>query len=41
MIHLTRVHNQILKKSVKDEELKDYRIRGLNLNNFNNELGRQ
>lgn len=39
MIHLTRVHNQILKKSVKDEELKDYRIRGLNLNNFNNETG--
>lgn len=39
MIHLTRVHNQILKKSVKDEELKDYHIRGLNLNNFNNETG--
>ena len=39
MIHMTRVHNQILKKSVKDEELKDYRIRGLNLSNFNNERG--
>ena len=39
MIHMTRVHNQILKKNVKDEELKDYRIRGLNLNNFDNETG--
>ena len=39
MIHMTRVHNQILKKSVKDEELKDYRIRGLNLNNCNNDTG--
>ena len=39
MIHMTRVHNQILKKNVKDKELKDYRIRGLNLNNFDNETG--
>ena len=37
MLHLTRVHNQILKRGVSDNELKKYRIRGLNFNNFYND----
>ena len=38
MIHLTRVHNSILKSGTPDSELKKYRIRGLNLNNFRNDM---
>ena len=37
MIHLTRILSQILKSGTPDNDLKDYRIRGLNLNNFNND----
>lgn len=37
MLHLTRVHNQILKRGISDNELKKYRFRGLNLNNFYND----
>ena len=37
MLHLTRVHNQILKRGITDSELKKYRIRGVNLNNFYND----
>ena len=39
MIHLTRVLSQILKSGTPDNDLKDYRIRGLNLNNFPNDTG--
>ena len=38
MIHLIRVHSQILKSGTPDSELKKYRIRGLNLNNFYNDI---
>ena len=38
LIHLVRVHNQMLKKGTPDSELKKYKVRGLNLNNFNNEI---
>lgn len=37
MVHLVRVHSRLLKSGTKDSELKKYRIRGLNLNNFNND----
>ena len=37
MIYLVRVHNNMLKSGVLDSELAEYRIRGLNLNNFSNE----
>ena len=37
MVHLVRVHSSLLKKGTKDSELKNYRIRGLNLNNFYND----
>ena len=37
MIYLVRVHNNMLKSGVLDSELEEYRIRGLNLNNFRNE----
>lgn len=39
MVHLVRVHSGLLKKGTKDSELKKYRIRGLNLNNFYNDSG--
>ena len=39
MVHLVRIHSRLLKKGTKDSELKKYRIRGLNLNNFNNDSG--
>ena len=34
MIQLIRVHNQVLKKGEADEKLKNYRLRGINFNNF-------
>ncbi len=37
MVQLIRGHNQILKRGTPDSELKKYRIRGLNLNNFYND----
>jgi len=37
MVHLVRVHSRILKSGVSDNELDNYRIRGLNLNNFRND----
>jgi len=37
MIYFVRVHNNMLKSGVPDSELEEYRIRGLNLNNFRND----
>ena len=36
LVQLTRIHNQILKEGETDIELSQYRLRGLNFNNFRN-----
>lgn len=38
-VHLTRIHQQVLKAGEEDINLKKYRLRGLNLNNFKNVTG--
>ena len=40
MVNLVRIHNQVLKSGTSDYELKSYRMRGINFNNFPNESKR-
>ena len=36
MVNLTRIHSQMLERGEGDSELKKYRLRGINFNNFRN-----
>lgn len=40
LVQLVRIHGQVLKSGTSDTELKDYRLRGINFNNFRNNTGK-
>lgn len=40
MVNLIRIHSQVLERGDKDSILKDFRLRGLNFNNFKNISGK-
>ncbi len=41
MVNLVRIHSQALEKGEEDESLKNYRLRGLNFNNFSSLTGKE
>ena len=40
LVQLVRIHGQVLKGGTDDMELRKYRLRGINFNNFRNETGK-